>query len=148
VAPLGIDYEARDVRPPPKKNRKLVLASVIVFVVSLALPGYYVGGGSSSWSPGFACLLCGCLGAPAWLANPCLFATWFGLRRESALRITPVVSAVAALAFAIAFLFQHQVPRDEAGNMDTITARGLGYWLWLTSIVVALVASVVGLGDE
>jgi hypothetical protein len=145
VAPLGINYQAPAGRLPPKKNRKLVVASLIVFAASLAFPGYYVG---SISSPGFACLLCGCAGAPAWFANPCLLAAWFCLRRESALRVTPVVLAVASLVFAIAFLFQHQVLRDEAGNMDTITARGLGYWLWIASIVLALVASVVGLSDE
>ena len=48
-----------------------------------------------------------------------------------------------ALGFSLSFLLQKHWDRDESGSHTaTITGHGLGYWLWIASMVTALVGSL------
>jgi hypothetical protein len=76
-----------------------------------------------------------------WFANPLLFVAWTLIllrRRPAALWF-----AVSALAFGIAFLGQKTVETGAIGSDGPMEVTGYkeGYWLWLASMAVAVVAA-------
>jgi hypothetical protein len=76
-----------------------------------------------------------------WFANPLLFVAWTLIllrRRPAALWF-----AVSALAFGIAFLGQTTVETGAIGSDGPMEVTGYkeGYWLWLASMAVAVVAA-------
>ena len=76
----------------------------------------------------------------AWLANPLLFLGWILVLLR--LRLPAAGSAMGALAFGIAFLGATTVDVSSDGPVE-ITGYKEGYWLWLASMAVALVAAVL-----
>jgi hypothetical protein len=121
--------------------------SLITFAGSLALPAFYTDWNSAR-IPGVSLLLCGCLGLlvanVAWLANPALILSWILLRKADS-PLAPLLFAVMALPCALSFLLQKKIMMDEAGHYGNIIGYGPGYWLWITSILLVIVASVVAL---
>lgn len=127
--------------------RLLVGVSILLFLASLtqnpfrtASPnepkGHYFGG--------LALLLIGWVGVlggiVAWLANPALLMAWiFTFSRYR--RVEAVVCSVAALGLALSFLSVKEMP-GETENAKIIS-YGLGYRLWIGSIVMACVGSMV-----
>ena len=117
-------------------------ASIVLFLLSLTQTGYHVDGpDEAGWHPSVGLLVVGCLGpftgVFAWLANPLLVATWIMMRSRSR-RGTALCCAVASLGMSLSFLLHEQVMKDEAGHYARITGYGLGYWLWVASIITAL----------
>jgi hypothetical protein len=102
----------------------------------------------AGWHPSVTLLLIGCVGAFdrmfAWFANPGLIAAWILMRsRSRQRRVTALCCAIASLALSLSFLLQRQILADEAGHYSRITGYGPGYWLWVASILAALVGCVV-----
>ena len=137
--------------------KRLVVLSIALFAVCLFLPDFcwdragpnHVSPLAEECSAGFAALLFGVFGlmAPAdnpgywaWIANPLLLASWILIvvRRPKA----SIVLALISLLFAASFLRIGWVNGGWVGLF--ITRVEIGYWLWLTSIGVTLVAAVVG----
>lgn len=122
--------------------------SVLLFVSSLTQYGYYVRRRNNPHD-GARCvmlLLIGPFGVfesvYAWLANPALLLAW------SLVWFRPAAAAgagVAALALSLSFLLHHQIIVNEAGDYAKITGYGLGYWLWIGSIIAALAGSLLGM---
>lgn len=137
---------------PPRRltaTGTFVTASVVLFLVSLTLNGYYTDGDKpDAWAPCFGLLLVGWIGVferiPAWLANPALAIAWvlMGLRRSG---LAAFALTVASLGLALSFLYHQRIMTDEAGNYARITGYGAGYWLWIASMVVALIGCLVSL---
>ena len=120
--------------------------SLGVYVACLVPESFCVEGLCGEW-PGYGILLFGFLAVPlswanaAWLANPLLFLAWIatGLGRK-----TPAVAlSVAALVLAASFMLAGTVVTNEAGLPFPITGLRLGYWLWLGSTAIALVAAML-----
>jgi hypothetical protein len=74
----------------------------------------------------------------AWFANPALIATWV-LMLFRKLRMAALWCAIAALVISLTFLLHGDMMKDEGGNRAQITAYGVGYWLWIASIVTAVI---------
>jgi len=129
-------------------SKVLTIASVIVFAVSLTQDAYYIDREDPrAYSAAWMLLLIGWLGLLdgifAWLANPVLFAAWifsFAGKKKLALLFAPLASV-----FMVAFLFRQSIIVSEAPTYAKITGYGAGYWLWLTSAMLAIIAALVGL---
>jgi uncharacterized membrane protein len=82
------------------------------------------------------------MGGPvlAWLANPFLLIAWCTVDRYNYASL--VFSLMAVLA-AVSFLFFNEVYDPLMEFMNTITNYKPGYWLWLASCVVMLIANVL-----
>lgn len=128
--------------------RRFMWTSIAIFAVSLVFNGFYIESDNpTAWSSCFGLLLIGWLGIfdgiIAWFANPLLVASWI-LSRMRRTRKIAFVLAFAALLVAVSFLLVSDVMRDEAGNRARVSTYGIGYWLWLTSITVAMFGAALG----
>jgi hypothetical protein len=122
----------------------ILIASIALFLVCLTQDGFYIEGSNPrAWASAFYLFLLGWLGllagTIAWLANPLLIAAWvlFWLRRD---RIA-LALGVAALVCALSFLGVGKLLVSEAPTFAAVTGFGLGYWLWVASIMVIAVGS-------
>jgi hypothetical protein len=131
-----------------KPSRIITLISFAVFVASLTQKGFSTAGEEpGSWSPGLYLLLIGPLGFLAgvyeWLANPFLLAawifSWFG-KQKIALPL-----ALVAIGLIVAFLFRQTMIVSEAPTYAKITGYAAGYWLWLTSAIIATIGTAIGM---
>jgi hypothetical protein len=131
------------------KNAKRILffLSILIFVISLTQPAYYIDRADyDAWANSFYLLIFGWSGllaggaAFAWLANPLILLSWilFFTKPKAAL----ILSLLATL-FAISFLFFNTIISSEETSYSTITARKAGYWLWLLSIALFSIASTI-----
>jgi len=138
----------------PTQSRGFLVASVGLYLVSLTLNAFCaVTGGTERCddSLGAAVLAMGWLETIAigdvgpfvalpWFANPCLFAAWaFVLGRA---RKIALASAGLGALLGLSFLLGHSVQISEGGGPSPITAYRAGYWVWLGSLVLALVSAL------
>jgi UDP-N-acetylmuramyl pentapeptide phosphotransferase/UDP-N-acetylglucosamine-1-phosphate transferase len=128
----------------------VMIASVLLFAVSLTQDGYYIArDGFDKADPAWGLLLIGWLGMGetlAWFANPMLLAAWLLTWRKQG--IPAIVAASLALVLSLSFLLTDKILCDEAGNRSPIIGYGYGYWLWIASIVVAFVAAVATFSER
>ena len=130
------------------------MLSITLFLISLFVPAYCTvprngGGAPEHCGLGALSLAFGFLGAfssdsPfghwAWMANPFLLAS--GIMIAKGRKMVSIVLASISLLFAVSFLHADWITDGWTGH--SIARVEVGYWLWLTSIAVALVAAVVG----
>ena len=120
--------------------RTLVLVgSVLLFLASLTQDAYYLAGDDpESSSASWLLLLVGWMGlfygVFAWVANPLLVLSWI-LCLMGELRAASIVSAAAVL-FALSFLLHSTIVASEAPTYKAVTGYGVGYWLWLASMLI------------
>ena len=139
---------------PPSQARFLAIASsVVLFTASLAVTAFYSDGHdrTAGWSAlliGWVPAIFGVLGllrldfemwtCLAWFANPlllvCLTLAAQGRRRALAF-------GVAALGFALVFLATRSLPAGDHSLGNVIPA--IGYWLWMASMLAAMVGAVL-----
>ncbi|MDX1929614.1 MAG: hypothetical protein SFV81_24010 [Pirellulaceae bacterium] len=50
-------------------------------------------------------------------------------------------ASAIALLLTLSFLKHESIVADVAGNRSMITGYGIGYWIWISSIAIALVGS-------
>jgi hypothetical protein len=131
-----------------KPSRIVTLISFAVFIASLTQKGFSTAGEEpGSWSPGLYLLLIGPLGMLAgvfeWFANPFLLAawifSWFGKNKIT------LPLALIAIGLIVAFLFRQTMIVSEAPTYAKITGYAAGYWLWLSSAIIATLGAVVGI---
>jgi hypothetical protein len=125
-----------------KKHLSSVWLGISVALYLSCLPLEVFGG-----TPGFSVLLLGWLGVlyshanPAnlsWLANPFIFISWIFLAVRN--RRGALICSSLALLSSCLFLFPGGVVVNESGTPSG-TSIGIGYWLWLMSIICACAAS-------
>jgi hypothetical protein len=131
-----------------KPSSIVTLISFAVFIASLTQKGFSTAGEEpGSWSPGLYLLLIGPLGMLAgvfeWFANPFLLAawifSWFGKNKIT------LPLALIAIGLIVAFLFRQTMIVSEAPTYAKITGYAAGYWLWLSSAIIATLSAIVGL---
>ncbi len=119
-----------------------------MFAASLTQKGFHTAGDEpGDWSPGLYLLLIGPLSLLAgifeWFANPFLLAawifSWFG-KNKIALPL-----ALLATGVIVAFLLRETIIVSEAPTYAKITGYAAGYWLWLSSAVIATLGAAVGI---
>lgn len=125
--------------------------SFVLLAISLANDAFYVDDADNprKWAPSFALFFVGWAamlgGAPAgtfwWLANPALIAAWFMFSYRST-RPFAVAPALLSLFVSLSFMLCDHFPDGTSGKFIRITGYGAGYWLWIASITVMVVATV------
>ena len=124
------------------KNQRVVflLLSVGLYLLSLtqtALPGYL----------GWEVLLFGWLGIfqtianTTWIANVTLLASW--IANITSERVVAVSLSVITVVVAAVFLVCKNIIMGEDGTLRPIEGYFLGYWLWLASMITALVSALL-----
>jgi hypothetical protein len=146
----GISWQHRAVdemifRRSVSMGSVVAICSMLIFGSSLFRDAYYAAYAAGRDQPMHAlqALLTGWMtvfgGYIAWLANPLLVMSWIQLFKSK--YTAAALYSIAAFAAAASFLLQSRIWLDEAGNIGLITARASGYWLWLSSIGIALIGS-------
>ena len=144
--------------------RSVVFAlSILLFTVALFLPALHfhtVNGATlnktpgpgvdlyqEDW-PGYEALLMSALapllGEFAGIANLFLIVAWFFLLRDQMQRVAIFAGLAAGSAMLTLQLFSTDAPLDEGGGRnERMTHLGLGFYVWVASIVVPLLAGVL-----
>lgn len=126
---------------------KVFLAlSVLSFLACLPLPAFTITGNGYTYSnPSYEKVLFGWLGpfigVWEWYANPTLLFSWLLIRKRYF--VFGAVSATASLLVAGSFLARDTMIINEAGHSGAIVSKDIGYWLWITSIVIALLGNAI-----
>ena len=134
----------------------LIASSILLYVTAAFLPALTFRVFSDSPAQfslenhrGYNLLLLGGLtllvGFPAWLANPLWAAGIIALLRHRVIGARMLLGGAVLLALVSLTLFRHRLPHDEAGVTKMLLQRPLiGFYLWLSSIVLALIAAMTG----
>ena len=117
--------------------------TILLFIFSLVFNGYYINDGEDSvGSLGLIALLFGFFGMNiSWLANPCLILSLIHLKRENLQKA--FIFSLLSVVFGLSFLFYDEIIANEGGTKSEITGYGLGYWLWLSSLIVNFIGMVI-----
>jgi hypothetical protein len=125
----------------------LTAVSIALFCAALTRTAFFWGRGAQSSGPAGRLLLQGWRGLPAgyveWLANPLLIISWMlalgGVRFHSA------VTAWLSVCLMLAFLLRPDLKLPGGHPDATIVSYGPGYWLWLASALLMVIATGDGL---
>jgi len=117
----------------------IVLAAVL-FLSSLSFKTLLLSQGDSSFLLGFVCLLFG-FSYLAWFANP-LFLVSIILLSLNRSGMALAISTASLILAATTFLIQ-KAPFNEAGHMANVVGYGPGFYLWIASMCVVLLTSVL-----
>ncbi|MCT2563061.1 hypothetical protein [Chryseobacterium herbae] len=126
-----------------KKSHIILIVSILVFVISLALPAVFTGKDNEMY--GLALFLLGWADlsgdGTSWLANPILLFSWIFLLVKQ-----PKIAAFLGLfsvGVALYYFTETEITVNEAGHKSPITSYGPGYYLWLASCVTMFVGSLL-----
>ncbi len=123
--------------------------SIFLFLICLSQKAYYLSGNHPPVDSLYL-LLIGVFGLLdgifAWYANPILFLSYlfFYIKRFN---WAIILGAVALLLMASFFLCKTMLV-SENGARAAIVGYGLGFWLWIGSSAVAIVAGSIGKADQ
>lgn len=132
--------------PQVEKYRKYIwFISLIVAGISLLCPTYCTSVHCTGYTSGLTDLLLGWIGAllygsiyKVWLANPLLIGAIISNKK---LPLLSFVFSIGALLVGLQFLKGGKVLLNEAGQEAEITKPLIGYWLWIASMCLILIAS-------
>ena len=113
-----------------------VSLTLILFISSLFFTVHYIDDCDDSIGGlGLMALLLGVFGMNiSWLANPCLLLSLIHLKRDNIKKA--LIFSLLSVAFGFSFLFYDEIIANEGGTKKEITGYGLGYWLWLSSLII------------
>ncbi len=131
-----------------EKTRKTIwIISLTVLGLSLISPTYCTNAKCSTFGSGFVDLFFGWFGALfmgntylAWFANPFFITSIFTNKRTPTLSL---IFSIIGLIIALTFLKGGEVLLNEAGHTGYITKLEVGYWLWISSIILMIIASLI-----
>ena len=136
------------VRNASKIRRILFWGSIAIYLLALTQKTYCVDGDCGDDFSGLANLLMGGLAllfvqdavSLIWLANPLFWVAWLSFRRNATLSL---ICIILGLSISLCFLFFDEILINEAGHYGQITGYATGYWLWVLSFVLLLVAVLI-----
>ena len=127
-------------------SKKIFISSVIILMISLAMPTYCTGADDcGGFGSGFLAFFFGIVGVLVggaylcWFANPFLVLSWFFIKRKPLLA---VLFSAMAISIGLFFMTYDEIIINEAGHSGTITGYGIGYWFWLASMAVVFIGSL------
>lgn len=131
--------------PSPREEMKIrriaLWCSGALFAISLFCPAFKLEEGHSSFLLGFVCLLFG-FGHLPWYANFFYLASIVALILRRSL--LAAILAASAAAIALTTLGIKEMPRNEAGDRTAVVGYGPAFYLWLSSMLVIVIAVVLG----
>ncbi len=132
-------------------QRGTILLSLLLFVVSLFQPAFYIDRADyDAWANsallfllGWGSALGGSLVASViWLANPLyILAVFFSIKGQ----VKGLYFGILASITAFSFSRLDEILTDEGGGYSKITALKAGYKLWLASMVVLTIGTAISL---
>lgn len=144
--------------PIEKIRRRIWIVTLIIYCASMLCPTYctireYGGESCSGILSGLGATLFGWLGILVggkgiylvWFANP-LFIIGLIMNKKSP--TSALILSIIACILSLAFLLGGEVLINEAGHVAQISTLQIGYWLWLTSMVLLVAASFYSLRKE
>jgi hypothetical protein len=124
------------------ENRKFyVLVSLIIYIISLTQTAISSNDLEDKTLSGIATLIMGGLSILGggvlewliWLANPLyFFSVFLFLKSKNSAKIFSIVSTAIALSFAT----WNEILVSESARLGKIDSLGLGYWLWVISMII------------
>lgn len=111
--------------------------SLFFFILAIIFPTYCIENRCSDYLDGLGLVLIGWLSILnedlfiCWLANPLLLLAWV----LPNIKVKRIFACVAVLC-ALYFLNFETMIINEAGHKGKITSYGLGYYFWITSMIV------------
>ncbi len=125
-----------------KMNLVLLIFSILFFALSLTTKCFCTdsscGDSLAIFLAGIFCFFIGGVSF-IWLANPFLFLSWI-LKNY---KITSFILSSLALIISVSFLFIKQIIVNEGGSKEPITNYKLGFWLWILSISINFIRSLI-----
>ena len=130
------------------RRHLIIISSGLLFLISLTQDAFLIEGNDPrAWASGWGLLLFGWIGIGyggghlCWLANPLVLASWvfYFLRRRS----VAITCSALALVFALIFLAADEIVRSEAPEYAAITSLEVGFWLWVSSMILAVLAALM-----
>ncbi len=132
--------------PVTRWRTSLTIMSVLLFGAALTQPAFFRGAQAASSGAGWRLLLQGWRGVPLgyveWLANPALLVSWIAAGRAHC-RLS-AASACCAATLMLAFLARRTLASPFSASGTQIVSHGAGYWLWLGSALLMVVANIRG----
>jgi hypothetical protein len=122
----------------------LLFLSILTFIAALPLTAFTQANSEEPVMQSYEVLEAGALGIfkgyIEWFANPLLLWSWlasyFNRPRASGL------AAIVALGLALVFLRRHELIWSTESHLTAqILKIGPGYWLWLTSTLIMIIAN-------
>jgi hypothetical protein len=141
--------EQSSIHPPapspfPSMGQTGTYASIAVFVLAMTQTAFYQDVPQNPDASAVGLLSIGWMGLlegyVEWIANPLMLYSWFCAFRQ---RYWPAVTnAAVALVLMLVFLSRSEVVwvGDNGTLHAAIHAYGLGYWLWLASAAIMVIA--------
>jgi hypothetical protein len=119
----------------------LVTLSGVIFFISLTLPAINNTMGYTALLIGWFSMFDTQFGSLAWLANVFIPMAWIGTLISS--RPLAFVPSILGVIFAVEpLVFTKVIVEASAGASPGITSYHLGYWLWLLSSFLVLIAAL------
>ncbi|CAL2095017.1 conserved membrane hypothetical protein [Tenacibaculum sp. 190524A05c] len=128
------------------QKKIFVLISILFLLVSLTQPCYSVEGTGKDTvgAIGLIAFLLGWLNfnliGIVWLANPLLLLSMIFLFKKEKFAL---ITSGLALLFSLCFFLVDRIIINEGGTTGKIDHVLVGYWLWLSSIFVIFICSLV-----
>jgi hypothetical protein len=125
----------------------LTVVSVVIFLFAMTQAAFYQNRPAEPVTHAVWLLASGWLGVLIgyfeWIANPLIFYSWISARRK---RILPaLLASIAAVGLILSFLLRKKMdwPGMATDTHPDIQGYAPGYWLWLASALVMVLASGV-----
>ena len=127
----------------------VTLISILLLIISLAQPAFYTTSDTSDslnlhsvfiFFLGWLGFLGGAFESVFWFANPLyIYALILFVRNKK----EAMIISGAATILALLFLFLHSFIKNESGSRTPITGYGLGYILWVASLSLLTIGTLV-----
>ena len=123
-------------------SNQLLILSIFLFLVSLSMKAFCTSlicfHSLKVLISGSFCVFIGGTSL-IWMANPLLWASWL-FNKHSTLSLS---LSILAFIVALSFLFFDKIITNEGGIPEKITQFKAGYWFWLLSITMNVVAHIL-----
>ena len=129
----------------------LIILSIIVFIISLFQPAFFIDReDSDAYSNSLFLLALGWMSFLGggfvpfiiWLANPIYVISIFLINKSIKFGI---ITSLVSILLALIFSNLNSILTSESGTTSKITELGLGFYLWISSFVILFVSSIVSL---
>jgi hypothetical protein len=126
----------------------LFYLSIFLFVISLTQKTFCLEPANCEDTlPGYFLIVIGILGVAfggaclCWLANPFILIAWLSFKN---IKISFFFSLLAVISSSSFLLFKEMIA-NEGGTYSEISHYHAGYWFWLSSIFIMLIANTIRL---
>jgi len=133
------------IRSNNRNNNLILTVSIILFGLSLSQKCFCTEDNCGQDWEGMALLISGCFGIFScaawfsWLANPALLISWLCFKKKTTYS---TIINIIALLIGISFLFFREIITNEGGGVSKITSYEIGYWIWISSILLLLIGNL------